>query len=122
MWKILNWIIYFFTRFINTEKIKCKKCKGTMTSSKSYLYLLPVYFDDLHAENAEYYLNNTIPIDNEEDIPIGRRACYFHLFQCDGCSNRSISVVDFLKVRDQKVIKGGDVYPYEKFSSMLCDR
>lgn len=58
----------------------------------------------------------------EDFIPTGRRACCFHLFQCDSCSNRSISVVDFLKVRDQKLIKGGDVYPYEKFSSMLCDR
>lgn len=117
--KLLGWVGYFIAKNANTETIKCRQCKSVMTSNKQYLSLLPVFFDEEHEESAEYYLNQTIPIESEEEIPTGRRACYFHVFQCENCTNRLVSVVDFLKVRDQFVVKGGEIYPYEKFKSYI---
>lgn len=37
------------------------------------------------------------------------------VFQCQSCGHKKVSVVDFLKVRDNELVKGGDIYPYEKF-------
>lgn len=120
--KLVDWIVYFFVSHANTETMKCKKCKGTMTSRQQYLALLPVRFDESHEESVSYYIHETTPIESEEEIPTGRRACYFYVFQCDSCSNKLISVVDFLKVRDQVLIKGGEIYPYEDFREYIENR
>ena len=92
----------------------------TMTSLQ--FFFVWAGFDEGHEESAAYYLNHTVPIESEDDIPTGRRACYIHVFQCGNCTNRLISVVDFLKVRDQFVVKGGDTYPYEDFKSYIETR
>lgn len=117
--KLLGWLLYFVDIHTDSETIKCKQCKGVMTSRKQFLALLPVFFDEEHEESAAFYQNNTVPIETEEEIPTGRRACYIHVFQCGSCGNKLISVVDFLKVRDQMSIKGGDTYPYEEFRSYI---
>ena len=92
----------------------------TMTSLQ--FFFVWAGFDEGHEESAAYYLNHTVPIESEDDIPTGRRACYIYVFQCGNCTNRLISVVDFLKVRDQFVVKGGDTYPYEDFKSYIETR
>ena len=98
---------------------KCKMCKGKMVDTTSYLFLIPAKFDDEHEESAEYYINNATRIENEEQIPNGNRACRMYLFQCQDCGHKMVSVVDFLKVRENQLIKGGDLYPYEKFEDFL---
>lgn len=120
--KIFNWIFYFLINHSNSETMKCKRCKGTMSSKHQYLALLPVSFDEKHEESADYYQNCTIPLESEDQIPTGRRACYMHIFQCENCTNRLVSVVDFLKVRDQYLTKGGDIYPYEDFRMYIEKR
>lgn len=94
-------------------------CKGKMINVISYLYLIPVHFDEEHEESVAYYLNNAVSIESMEQIPNGNRACYMHVFQCQDCARRVVSVVDFLKVRDNVVIKGGDIYPYEEFQKLF---
>ena len=94
---------------------KCEMCKGKMVDTHSYLYLIPVKFGDEHEESAEYYINNAVQIESVEQIPNGNRACRMYVFQCQVCGHKMVSVVDFLKVRENELIKGGDVYPYEKF-------
>lgn len=98
---------------------KCSQCKGKMVDTTSYLYLLPVHFGDEHEESAEYYLNNARQIENTEQIPNGTRACRMFLFQCQSCGHKIVSVVDFLKVREDELVKGGDIYPYEKFQTFF---
>lgn len=98
---------------------KCKLCKGKMIDTVSYLYLIPVQFGNEHEESAEYYINNATRIESVDQIPNGNRACRMYVFQCQNCGHKKISVVDFLKVRDNEIVKGGDIYPYEKFSDFF---
>ncbi len=47
--------------------------------------------------------------------------CLFSV-QKDGqrcCGHKKVSVVDFLKVRENELVKEGDIYPYEKFREFL---
>lgn len=120
--KLLDWLLYFINKHTESETMKCKQCKGIMTSNQQYLALLPIMFDETHEESAVYYQNNTVPIEDEEQIPTGRRACYMNIFQCGSCTNKMVSVIDFLKVRDQYLIKGGDTYPYEEFRTYIENR
>ncbi len=47
--KLTQWLFYFINNhLLNHETIKCKQCKGEMTSRKQYLALIPAYFDDEH--------------------------------------------------------------------------
>ena len=48
---------------------KCKQCKGKLVDTASYLYLIPVMFDQEHEESAAYYINHAVRIENEEQIP-----------------------------------------------------
>ena len=112
-------ILVFIANHSNTETQKCKKCKGEMVAIKSYEYLIPAHFDEEHEESADYYIQNAKPIKDSSEIPAGNRACYIHLFQCQSCGHKNVSVVDFLKVRDQEFLRGGDIYPYEEFKYFL---
>ena len=98
---------------------KCKICKEKMLESQSDLYLIPAKIDDVHEESSAYYLNNATPIENTDQIPTGNRACYITVFQCPSCGHRNVSIVDFLKVRDKEIIKGGDIYSYDEFKDFL---
>lgn len=115
-------ILVFIIRHTNTETQKCKKCKGVMTAVESLLYLIPVHFDDEHEESAKYYIQNAKPIADDSQIPSGNRACYLHVFQCQDCGYKNISIVDFLKVREKEMIKGGEIYPYEEFEHFIRNR
>ena len=112
-------ILVFIAKHSDGETQKCKKCKGEMIAVKSYEYLIPARFDEEHEESVDYYIQNVKPIKDSSEIPAGNRACYIHLFQCQGCGHKNVSVVDFLKVRDQEILKGGDIYPYEDFKYFL---
>lgn len=98
---------------------KCKVCKGKMTDTMCYLYLIPAQFSDEHEESAEYYINNATRIESVDQIPNGNRACRMYVFQCQSCAHKKVSVVDFLKVRDNEIVKGGDIYPYEEFKDFF---
>ncbi len=131
---ILTWIIliiFILFRFVFplipkliisiNEKtgIKCDNCKSKMQDTAKYLFLIPACLDEKHEENAEYYIRNATPIQNTDQIPSGNRACYMYLFQCPNCGEKKVSVVDFLKVRDTEMLKGGNIYPYEKFQEFF---
>lgn len=100
---------------------KCEVCKGKMVDTISYLYLIPAKFDDEHEESAEYYIHNGTRIESTEQIPNGNRACRMYVFQCQSCAHKKVSVVDFLKVRENELIKAGDIYPYEKFQAFFSN-
>lgn len=128
---VVVFVIALFGRFIFplimrgvlkvSEKngIKCDKCKTKMQDVKSYLYLIPVHFDEQHEETAQYYITHARPIESTEQIPSGNRACRMYVFQCMECGSKKVSVVDFLRVRDFEMLKGGDIYPYEQFEQFL---
>lgn len=99
--------------------LSCDVCKEKMENTSSHLYLIPVHFDQKHDERAEYYVANARPIADREQIPSGQRACWMHIFTCGKCGRKKVSIVDFLRVRDQDLLKGGDIYPYEKFQSLF---
>jgi len=99
--------------------IKCSNCKYKMQDIAKYLYLIPACLDEKHEESAEYYIKNAKPIQSTEQIPSADRACYMYIFQCPNCGSKKVSVVDFLKVRDVEILKGGDIYPYEKFQEFF---
>lgn len=109
-------------KVIDNAEMKCNRCKSIMETDEKYLFLLPVNFGDTHEESASYYIENALPIENEAQIPNGRRACHMYLFKCPACSNQLVSIVDFLKVRENYSIKGGDVYPYDFLRSFLNDK
>lgn len=111
-----------FWNWALTDEAKCSKCKGLMQTESTYLYLLPISFGVEHEECAEYYLNNAVPINDEEEIPTGRRACYIKVLRCGDCSRREVSVIDFLKVREDEVPKSAGRYPYEQFQEFLNKR
>ena len=101
--------------FAEKKAETCELCKGKMIDTVCYLYLIPAKFGEEHEESAEYYIKNGVKIDSTEQIPNGNRACRMFIFQCQSCGHKKVSVVDFLKVRDNELVKGGDIYPYEKF-------
>ena len=98
---------------------RCKLCREKMAETHSFLYLIPAKIDDVHEESAQYYIKNATPIQSTEQIPTGNRACYISVLQCQTCGYREVSVVDFLKVRDKEIIKGGDIYSYEDFKDFF---
>lgn len=124
-------IVAIFWRFLlppllrryikNAEKKgdKCDCCKGKMLVTRTFLYLIPSSFDHEHEWSAEYYIKYATPIENETQIPTGNKACRMHVLQCQGCSHREVRVVDFLKVREEEIMKGSAVFPYEKFEAFL---
>lgn len=98
---------------------KCGHCKGERIVKGTFLYLIPATFEHEHDQSAEYYVKNASPIENEEQIPTGRRACRMYLLQCQDCGNREVRVVDFLRVRDEEVIQTRQIYPYEKLQKLF---
>lgn len=111
-----------FWKWALTDDPQCGKCKGLMQTENTYFYLLPISFGAEHEESAEYYLNNAVPINDIEDIPTGRRACCIKVLRCCDCSQREVSVIDFLKVREDEVPKSAGRYSYEQFREFLSKR
>lgn len=116
---VLRLILWLYTKYGNTDTIKCKQCKGTMFSNEHFLYLLPLHFDDKYKPSPDYYKENFVQIHSENEIPEYRRACHLYVFQCSECGNKNVSLIDFLRVRDTEVLKEGQVYPYEDFREYL---
>lgn len=120
IWKHLEAIgRRLFWKWALTDDPKCSKCKGSMQMESENLYVLPVSFGDEHPENAEYYIKNAVQIADEQEIPTGRRACYIRVFRCGDCGFRNVSVIDFLKVREDQLLKGAACYTYEEFRDFL---
>lgn len=116
VWRLFGGVIIRKLMEAEDKKgVSCENCKEKMENTSSRLYLLPVFFDHSHEESAEYYVGNATPITDRELIPSGQRACWMHIFTCAKCGRKKVSIVEFLRVRDQDLIKGGDIYPYEKF-------
>lgn len=105
----------FIIKRASEKESLCDLCKGVQNELETKLFLIPVQFDHSYDKSAAYYINNTTPINSEEDIPSGNRAVRMTILMCRNCAAKEVVVVDFLKVRDNEVFKGCEVYPYEKF-------
>lgn len=112
---ILNYIV----RHSNSDTQKCKMCKGEMVDIESFLYLIPVCFNNKYKESAEYYKRNFRRITDTSQIPSGNRACRLFVFQCKSCGYKNVSIVDFLQVRGRELLQGGNIYPYEEFREYI---
>ncbi len=97
----------------------CDKCKGGMDTISETLCLIPVSFDHKHERTAEYYINNSTPIQSVEQIPTGNRACRIAVLKCRICDRKEVGVVDFLRVRDTEITESIDIFPYEPFSGFI---
>uniref|UniRef100_UPI00405675DD hypothetical protein n=1 Tax=Acetatifactor sp. TaxID=1872090 RepID=UPI00405675DD len=100
----------------------CDKCKGKMVTTHTSLYLIPVTFDQEHDQSAEYYIRNARLIQSEEQIPAGNRACRMQVLLCENCGCREVVVTDFLRVREQELLKGAEVFPYEQFAEFFLQQ
>ena len=51
---------------------KCRTCKKRMEQmGPPRLFLLPVYSDGRYSASADYFMENCVPIQREEEIPTG---------------------------------------------------
>lgn len=116
---IIRIVLHFYVKYADTDTQKCKNCKGTMVAGEHFLFLLPLHFDEKYKPSPEYYKENMVQIYSEAEIPEGRRACHLYVFQCRDCGYKNVSVIDFLRVRDNEVLKESDIYPYEDFREYL---
>ena len=65
---------------------KCRTCKKRMEQmGPSRLFLLPVYSDGRYPASADYFKQNCVPIQREEEIPTARRACRVWRLRCPVC-------------------------------------
>ncbi|MDO5156311.1 MAG: hypothetical protein Q4D51_10130 [Eubacteriales bacterium] len=112
-------LIHCMQNHLYNSKEQCKNCKATLEVRESILYVLPCRFDEQHEETAQYYMHNTVRIEDESQIPTGQRACYFNIVICPGCGERQVNIVDFLQVREQKIIKAGSRYPYSVLKNYI---
>lgn len=116
VWRLFGGSILHKIAEKESEKgLDCDACRTKLENTESHLYLIPVYFDHGHENSAQYYAANARPIADRELIPSGQRACWMHIFTCPTCGSKKVSVVDFLRVRDQDLPKGGGVFPYGDF-------
>ena len=106
--------LIYSSMYTDEDKMKCPKCKGHMRMLDKRLYLLPCMFGASHEESSQYYVKNARPISSESEIPSGQRAAYFTLFMCEECGDKKVSVIDFLKVREETMAKGGGLYDYSE--------
>lgn len=112
--RMFQLIKYAITKAALGAKAKCSKCKGPLEESgESKLYLIDAFIDDEHPETIAFY-QNAQRIMDEGDIPSGRRSCYMQLCVCQNCRSRFVEVIDFLKVRDSEILKGGKEFSYEE--------
>ena len=110
------------SKFLYTDKLRCKQCKGNCQYDRSFLYLLPSFLDDEHVEGVEYYIENAVPLEDETQIPAGRRSCSFNVSCCESCGCRYVAIVDFLQVRDSQLVKGIENCSYAEVEEFLRDR
>lgn len=112
--RIFQLIRYIVIRAALGTKAKCSKCKGSLEQvGESKLYLIDAYTDQEHPETKEFYQKSQRIMD-ENAIPSGRRTCYMKVCRCNDCGSRFVDVIDFLKVRDSEIIKGGEEFAYEE--------
>lgn len=104
---------------LEEKDAKCDVCKGTLIDREEYLFLIPNYFDKPHVKELQYYLDNGVYISDVSQIPSGRRACRMAVLQCQNCGRREVAVIDFLRVRETEVLKGAEIYPYDKVKEFL---
>lgn len=109
-------------KLMYTDKPRCRKCKAVCEYEESFLYLMPGFVGDEHIEEIDYYVRNGVPIEDTNQIPPGRRACYFNVFHCPKCGYRNVSIVDFLNVRDNTLVKGIEECPYSEVEMFLRKR
>lgn len=65
---------------------KCRTCKKRMEQmGPPRLFLLPVYSDGRYSASADYFMENCVPIQQEEEIPTARRACRIWRLRCPVC-------------------------------------
>lgn len=81
----------------------CNECFADMDVEKKQLFMFPAMVGHYtHHDDAEYYLNNLIPVDKKADIPTGVYACGATKYTCPKCGHKMIKLSIFLPVRDQE--------------------
>lgn len=108
-----------FFMYGDEDSLKCEHCKGALQLKMKNLYLLPCRFDASHEETVAYYKNHAALIVSANQIPTGQRSAFMSLFQCSVCGNKRVSVIDFLKVRNNTVVKGGNSFSYEEMGEFV---
>lgn len=112
--RIFQLIKYAIMKILMRTEEKCSKCKGPIEQvGEIKLYLIDAYIDQEHPETIAFYQKSQRIMD-DNSIPSGRRACYMQAFKCNNCGRHFINVVDFLKVRDSEIIKGGTEFTYSE--------
>lgn len=115
--KLIEHIV--INRAINSDA-KRPDCKGTMVQEgESKLYLIGAYIDQTHPETKEFYQSTAVRLMNENEIPSGRRTCYMSVFRCQECGQRRVHVLDFLRVRENDIIKGGAEFRYDEMGEFF---
>lgn len=81
----------------------CNECYADMDEEKRKLFMFPAMVDHYtRHEEAEYYLNNLIPVSKKVDIPTGVYACGAIKYTCPKCGHKMVKLSIFLPVRDQE--------------------
>ena len=99
---------------------KCRTCKKRMEQmGPPQLFLLPVYSDGRYSASADYFKENCVPIQREEEIPTARRACRIRRLRCPVCGTQRLFLQDFLRVRQDETLEGTYLYEYQELAGLL---
>lgn len=102
---------------------KCKSCKKRMEKQGApRLFLLPVYSDGRYPASADYFRQNCVSIQREEQIPTARRACRIWRLRCPVCGTQHFLVQDFLRVRQDELLEGSYLYAYPELAELLLQQ
>ena len=81
----------------------CQKCYADMDEEKRQLFMFPAVVGHyVHHDEADYYLNNLVPVSKKADIPTGVYACGAIKYNCPKCGHKMVKLSIFLPVRDQE--------------------
>ncbi len=101
----------------------CSKCYSTMEITDTHLYFLPMSVGNyVDHENAEYYLNNAVPISKVSDIPTGMYACRVKAYRCLECSNTAVIIYPFLPVRGEERREIAHIFENGEVDSLIYSR
>lgn len=102
-------------------EITCMYCKAaaSKSSQREYLFLIPISFGDQYGDAENYLRSHMWPIMGKDRIPTGQRACRVEVYRCHKCDKEQVGITDFLQVRGEEYTKGGYVFAYESFRTLL---
>ncbi len=101
----------------------CKKCGAVMEITDTRLYFLPMSVGNyVDHENADYYINNAIPVASVSDIPTGMYACRVQAMHCPQCAKSTVLVSPFLPVRGEERREIAHIFENGEVDSLIYTR